>query len=265
MEVGLMRVCRGISLTIMLLIVLLPCAGLGDRIRLKNGEALRGEVTVLKDGTIEVLHPDGIEGAITFFSEEIESIEQEGSKSRARIARRSLRRETEPDRSLANPNPLQALELSDVEGLAIPEMLKAVLGSAQGPLQERLGALFRSLLASGEMIEGAKKIEAYIMLRTIKMAQMTHFVEHGRYAVCKGHEEIFSVLGVDVSPGKYFDYSTSGGTEAYTATAVVRPDVAERGELPKDAKIAYSSRTQEYVETGWNPSASDEQIVAERD
>ena len=59
------------------------------------------------------------------------------------------------------------------------------------------------------------------------------------------------MLGVDISRAGSFDYFTAGDQDAYIITAVSHPDAVRRGELPDDAKIVYSSRTDGFVEAGW--------------
>jgi len=99
------------------------------------------------------------------------------------------------------------------------------------------------------------------MLGSLKMAEMMYFAEHDRYATCTDAQEIVSVLGVDVSQRRYFDYFTVGDRGTFIITAVAQPEAVQRGELPKDAKIVYSSRTDGYVEAGWTP---DENLAAGR-
>jgi len=226
-------------------VVLYSRAGSGDRIYLENGEVLRGEVTVLENGTVEVLRPDGIEGTITFSPDEVASIEYGVPEPQV-----DLPAVPEAEGMLA------ALERDTTLASALED--SSILKKLANPPGKGIDALLKPLGKSKEMLYEARKVEAYAMLRSIKMAQTIYFMEHAQYATCSDAQKIASVLSVDTSQGKYFDYSTTGDRTAYVITAVVRPEAAERGELPKGGKIVYSSRTQGYIEAGWSRPAPEE-------
>ena len=240
-----MRRYRAIFVLIASVVVLPPRASFGDRIYLTNGEALRGEVTVLKDGTIEVLHPDGIEGTITFSPDEVKSIKYEEPEPKETRTPPPVR----SDADRMEPNPLEDFDMPDMGEDSMMQTLTQMLGSAG---QGGVGSMLKSSAEAKGMIQKATKLEAYVVLRNIKTAQMIYFMENGRYATCKNDEEIASVLGMDTSQRRYFDYSTSGDARAFVATAIVSRKGAEQGGLPKGAKIVFSSRTKGFVEAGWN-------------
>jgi len=335
-----MRIHRTIFAAILLVTALFPSVSLGDRIYLTNGEDLRGEVTELEDGTVEVLNPDGIDGAITFALEEIKSIDHydetvpvnrtsslmEGEAQRARMPanwpkggqmpanwpkggqmpanwsmgggdmsdlgmgmmgafaemfsalegpmQQSL---NELFAQMADPQAMQAMQDSMQQGFSTmfeqmsdPQAMQAMQNSMQQGfssmfgqmsdsqgVQQGAGSMVEQL--SKPMLQSARKAEAYAMLSAVKTAQAVYFAERDRYATCKDAQEVASVLGVDMSRGGSFDYFTAGDQDAYIITAVSHPDAVRRGELPDDAKIVYSSRTDGYVEAGWT---SDEDSAA---
>ena len=236
------------------MILLLPRAGLGDRIYLSNGEVVLGEVTVLKDGTVEVRHPDGIEGTITFAPGEIKSIEYGEAKRPASRTARAEAEETEGALDALEPDRTQA---PGMKGSPILEELRRMLEAEDDSLQKESNVLLNPLARSKEIFDSAEKIEAHTLLRSIKMAQTVYFAGHGRYATCRDTREVASVLMVNIPQSKRFDYVTAGDKDAFIIAAVAHPEAVARGELQKGAKIVYSSRTDGFAEAGWDRTDSE--------